>query len=117
MKTHKDLDVYVKAIDFVTEIYKATSTFPKSELYGLTNQIRRAAVSIPSNIAEGSARNHQAEFRQFLYVSLSSAAEIDTQILIAYNLGYITPEQKHRLNDDLSSISRMLQGLIKSIKL
>lgn len=117
VKTHKDLDVYKKSVDFVTVIYKVTADFPKNEIYGLTSQIRRAAVSIPSNIAEGSARNHQNEFRQFLYVSLSSAAEIDTQILIAYKLGYLTIEQKQQLDNELSSISRMLQGLIKSIKI
>jgi len=115
MKTHKDLDVYNKSVNFVTAIYKATANFPVSELYGLTSQIRRAAVSVPSNIAEGSARNHSNEFRQFLYISLSSTAEIETQLQIACNLGFITLEVKEQLDIELSSIARMLQGLIKSI--
>ena len=72
MKTHKDLNVWKLAIEFVTSIYKMTDKFPKSELYGLTSQIRRTSVSIPSNIAEGSARNHNKEFIQFLYIALSS---------------------------------------------
>jgi four helix bundle protein len=71
MKTHKDLDVWKKAIELVASIYKTTSSFPKEELYGLTSQIRRAAVSLPSNIAEGAARNHVNEFRQFLYIALA----------------------------------------------
>jgi four helix bundle protein len=71
MKTHKDLDVWKKAIELVASIYKIPSSFPKEELYGLTSQIRRAAVSLPSNIAEGAARNHVNEFRQFLYIALA----------------------------------------------
>ena len=116
VRTHKDLDVWKKAIEFVTEIYSVTGTFPKSELYGLTSQIRRAAVSIPSNIAEGATRNHKTEFKQFLYISLSSAAEIDTQLTIACNLNFIKKHKKDELITDLDSISRMIQGLIKSLK-
>ncbi len=116
MKTHKDLDVWKKAIEFVTAIYKITSTFPKNELYGLTSQIRRASVSIPSNIAEGSARHHDNEYRQFLYVSLGSAAELETQLIISMNLGYLDNENSKALISDLNIISRMIQGLIKSIK-
>ena len=72
MKTHKDLDVWKLSIDFVTDIYKVTSSFPKEDQFGLTNQIRRAAVSVPSNIAEGAARNSDKEFLRFLYISLGS---------------------------------------------
>ena len=72
MKTHKDLEVWKNSIELVTEIYRITETFPKSELYGLVNQIRRSAVSIPSNISEGAARNHQKEFIQFLYIAQGS---------------------------------------------
>ena len=115
IKTHKDLDVWKKAIEFVTEIYSMTGSFPKSERYGLTSQIQRAAVSIASNIAEGAARNHKAEFKQFLYIALSSAAEVDTQLIIPCNLNFIDNQEKDRLITDLSSISRMIQGLIKSI--
>ena len=115
MKTHKDLDVWKKSIEFVTEIYQVTNSFPKHELYGLTSQIRRSAISIPSNIAEGAARHHQKEFKQFLYISLSSSTELETQIIIAYNLEYINLSQYNLYIEKLEIISRMLQGLIKSI--
>ena len=115
MKTHKDLDVWKKAINFVTKVYTITGDFPNHELYGLTSQIRRAAVSIPSNIAEGAARRHKTEFRQFLYIALSSAAEVDTQLIIANNLGFLDKDKKETLQFELTSIAKMLQGLIKSI--
>jgi len=110
------LDVWKKSIELVASIYKITSSFPKEELYGLTSQIRRAAVSLPSNIAEGAARNHVNEFRQFLYIALASGAELETQLIIAKMLGFITDEKSQELINELNSISRMLQGLIKSIK-
>ena len=114
--THKDLNVWRKAIEFVTTIYSSTSSFPQSEKFGLTNQIRRASVSIPSNIAEGSARNHSKEFIQFLYIALSSASEVDTQIRISENLSFIEKEKADGLLLELESISKMIQGLIRSIK-
>ena len=89
MKTHKDLDVWKKSVSLVTSIYEVTKTFPKDEIYGITNQIRRSAVSIPSNIAEGSARKGEKEFIQFLYISLGSLAELETQLIIANNLKYV----------------------------
>ena len=116
MKTHKDLIVWQKSIDFVTIIYSVTRKFPDTEKYGLTNQIRRAAVSIPSNLAEGSARNHNKEFIQFLYIALSSAAEVDTQIRISLNLNYLNSESSEELLMELETISKMLQGLIKSVR-
>lgn len=116
MKTHKDLEVWKKAIELVTSIYKITSSFPKEEIYGLTSQIRRAAVSIPSNIAEGVARNHDNEFRQFLYIALASGAELETQLIISNMLGFVANEKSQELINELNSISRMLQELIKSIK-
>lgn len=114
-KTHKDLDVWRKAIDFVTTIYKSTGSFPNREIYGLTSQIRRSAVSIPSNIAEGAARKSASEFKQFLYIALASAAELETQLIIANNLEYLKDNESQTLIAELYSISRMLQGLIKSI--
>jgi four helix bundle protein len=114
MKTHKDLDVWNYAINFVTELYQITAKFPKEETYGLSSQMRRAAVSIPSNIAEGAARNHKNEFRQFLYISLSSAAELETQLIISEKLSYISKNQNENLIDKLNTISLMLQGLIKT---
>jgi four helix bundle protein len=116
MKTHKDLDVWKDGISFVTKVYKMTSSFPKEELYGITSQIRRAAISIPSNIAEGAARKSANEFRQFLYIGLSSAAELNTQLIISYNLGFLNKDQMDTLNTELDSLSRRIQGLIKSLK-
>ncbi len=114
--THKDLDVWKNSIEFVTFIYQITESFPKHELYGLTSQIRRASISIPSNIAEGSARRGKVEFKQFLYISLSSASEVDTQLLIAKNLGFINIDLYEQAAAKLEVISKMLQGLIKSIQ-
>lgn len=115
MKTHKDLDVWKNGIEYVTKIYEKTSSFPKEELYGLTSQIRRAAVSIPSNIAEGAARRSKKEFCHFLYVALSSAAELNTQIIISNKLGFLNYENSDELIKNLDLISRMIQGLIKSL--
>lgn len=117
MKTHKDLDVWKDGISFVTKVYKMTSSFPKEELYGITSQIRRAAISVPSNIAEGAARKTANEFRQFLYIALSSAAELNTQLTISNNLGFLDKDQMDKLNSELDSLSRRIQGLIKSLKI
>jgi len=111
-RTHKDLIVWQKAMDFVEEVYKLTNTMPKTEVYGLTSQIRRSAVSIPSNIAEGAARNHSKEFMQFLYVALGSVAELETQLLLAERLQFIPMAPI----GNLSEIKKMLLGLIKSKK-
>jgi four helix bundle protein len=115
MKTHKDLDVWKQSIELVTIIYEVTKSFPKEELFGITSQIRRAAVSIPSNIAEGAARNHNNEYRQFLYIALGSGAELDTQLIISNNLSYLSDKDLEQVVNKLTSISKMLQGLIKSI--
>jgi four helix bundle protein len=115
METHKNLIVWQKSIAFVTAIYNLTKSFPKEELYCLVNQIRRAAVSIPSNIAEGCARKNTKEYIQFLYVSLGSAAELETQLIISSNLGYIDNNGTHNLQIELGEIIRMLTGLIRSL--
>lgn len=112
MKTHKDLDVWKKSVDFVTTIYIETQNFPKGEIYGLTSQMRRAAVSISSNIAEGSARQGNKELVQFLYIALGSAVELDTQLIIARNLTYINEEEFIQLISKLEEIGKMLNGLI-----
>jgi len=115
MKSHKDLHVWQKSINLVTDIYDITKEFPKEELFGLTNQLRRAAVSIPSNIAEGSARNHNKEFIQFLYIAQGSCAEIETQLTISQNLNFISESTLKQLNEKLTEIRNMLIGLIKSL--
>lgn len=116
MKTHKDLDVWKLSIEFVTEIYNLTKYFPKEEQFGLTNQIRRASVSIPSNIAEGAGRRSDKEFLQFLYISMGSIQEIDTQLLISLNLNYLTKSEYEILLTKLDQISKMISGLIKFVK-
>ena len=114
MNTHRDLKVWQKSIDFFTKIYTETNNFPKTEIYGLISQLRRAAVSIPSNIAEGSARNTDKELLHFLYVSRASAAEIETQLLISKNLGFLN--DLNPLKEDLIEILKMITALINKIK-
>ena len=113
MKTHKDLDCWKRGIELVTEVYRVTKDFPKDELYGLTNQIRRAAVSIPSNIAEGAARNSEKEFAQFLYISLGSLSELETQFIISKNLVYIEEEKFDYIVSIITHVKRLILGLIK----
>jgi four helix bundle protein len=112
MKTHKDLLVWQKAMDFVVEVYDATRNFPANELYGLTNQIRRSAVSIPSNIAEGAARQTDKEFLQFLHIARGSLAELETQLILANRLKYTGTIQ----TDKIEEIRKMLSGLINNIR-
>lgn len=113
MKTHKDLEVGQKAIAFVTDVYNQTGNFPKEEMYGLVSQLRRSAVSIPSNIAEGAARQSNKEFIQFLYVALGSLMELDTQLIIAKNLNFLSNENLNDLQSKTDEIGKMLNGLIK----
>ena len=113
MKTHKDLNVWQESIAFVTLIYEKTKSFPKDELFSLTSQIRRCAISIPSNIAEGAARESNKEFIRFLFISQGSISELDTQLLIANNLKFLSKEDYVLLTDKLISIRKMLAGLIK----
>ena len=114
MNIHKDLLVWQRAIDFVTQVYKLTSEFPNHEMYGLTSQLRRASISIPSNIAEGAARKSDKEFVRFLYIARASAAEVETQFIISENLGYVLSD-KSNLKKELLSISKMLTALIHKI--
>jgi four helix bundle protein len=115
MKTHKNLIVWQKSISFVTSVYERTKYFPKKEWYCIVSQIRRAAISIPSNIAEGCARKNTKEYIQFLYVSLGSAAELETQLIISSNLGFIDKKETENLQKHLEEIIRMPTGLIKSL--
>ena len=116
MKTHKDLIVWQKSIDFVTKIYQSTKNFPREEIYGITSQIRRASVSVPTNIAEGSGRKNPKELNQFIYISLGSASELETLMLIANNLNYFTISVYNDLKSELTVIIRMLSALSKSLK-
>jgi len=110
---HKQLTVWQLAIELVTDIYALSYHFPNEEKFGLTNQLRRASVSIPSNIAEGAARQGNKEFIQFLYIALGSCSEVETQLMIASNLQYANIEQVIDKNDQ---VKKMLQGLIKHRK-
>jgi four helix bundle protein len=109
----RDLLVWQKAMNLVIQIYAITRRFPKEELFGLTSQMRRAAVSIPSNIAEGQGRLSRGEFRQFLGNARGSLAELETQLLIAEHLGYLPNAES--LFQDLAEVGRMLNGLISSL--
>jgi four helix bundle protein len=111
MKGHKDLIVWQRAMDLVVEIYRLTARFPKDELYALTSQLRRAAVSVPSNIAEGCGRNSRKELHQFLGHARGSLAEVETQILIANKLNYVSVEVTGPLLHRAGKLGRMLTGL------
>jgi four helix bundle protein len=111
----KDLIAWQKAMDLVTEVYRLTKSFPNDERFGLTAQLRRAAVSVPSNIAEGQARHSGADFRHFLHQARGSLAEVQTQLLIARNLGYISDADRRRLEERTEEAARILNGLTKAI--
>ena len=115
IKTYRDLQIWKKGIELVKEIYVITENFPKQELYGLVSQVRRSAVSIPSNIAEGFRRFHNKEYKQFLYVSLGSCAELETQITIAKELKYIQESTEEKLLEILDHIGRMTSNLLKKL--
>ena len=116
MRSHHNLNVWKQAMALVKNIYKITSTFPASEIYGLTNQIRRSAVSIPSNIAEGAARSGNKEFLKFLFIARGSLSELETQLLIASELGYIQESENQNIISEIEEIFGLLGGLIKSIQ-
>lgn len=116
MGNFKELLVWKKSIEFVTEIYEITSAFPSEEKFGLVSQIRRSAVSIPSNIAEGNARRSSADYIQFLKIARGSGAEVETQIIISKNLGFIEEVKSEELTSKITEIMKMLNGLINYLK-
>ena len=111
---YKELDVWNAGLDFVVHVYQVTGKFPKEEAYGLTSQIRRAAVSIPSNIAEGAARKSDKEFVQFLHISLGSLAEAETQLIIAERLKFL--QQQDTLFHEIRMLRIMLIGLLRYVR-
>jgi four helix bundle protein len=114
-KPHKRLALWQRSVEFVVSVYAETKSFPAAEKFGLAAQMRRAAVSIPSNVAEGSARRTRREYQQFLFIARGSIGELDTQIEIAGRLGYLKPEAVARLCVQLDAIGRMLTGLLKYV--
>ena len=116
MRPHQKLDAWGKSVDLVVEVYKVTEGFPKEEKYGLTSQIRRAAVSVPANIAEGAGRYSQKEFAHFVSNAQGSASELETELIIAHRLGYLSEALFIELITDLERIGRLITGLTRRIR-
>lgn len=116
VKSYRDLVAWQKAMELVTEIYRVTQRFPKEEMFGLTSQLRKAGVSIPSNIAEGRGRSSRGEFRLFLGHALGSLSELETQILISRNLDYLSETDAAHLLNLSAEVGRVLNGLISSFR-
>ena len=114
--SYKDLVAWQQAMELVELIYELSAKWPKSELYGLVSQVRRAAVSVVSNIAEGQGRNSRGEFLQFLGNARGSLLETETQILVAERLKYVNAEESQRVVDKIDRVSRLLYGLMQSLK-
>ena len=117
MKTYRDLIVWQKAIDLVIEIYEESISFPKDEIYGLTSQIRRSSISIPSNIAEGYGRNSTADYSRFLQIASGSLYEFQTQLLICFKIGYLSNEKYESLFSLSFEVEKMLSSLIKKLSI
>jgi four helix bundle protein len=116
MRTHEKLEVWKRAVEFVVTAYRVTESFPKDERFDLTSQVRRAAVSIPTNIAEGAARASNKEFVYFLSIAQGSASELSTELLIACRLGFLDSERLDLLSNELNEVGRMLSGLCKYLR-
>ena len=116
MKTHFDLNVWKESIKLVKEIYSITTKFPQNEVFGLTSQIKRAVISVPSNIAEGASRQTNREFIQFLYIAIGSLSEVETQLIIAKELNFIKQKDIQISLENIINIKKMINGLIKYLK-
>ena len=116
VKSYQDLETWQTAMDLVAEVYRVTKLFPKDEIYGLTNQLRRAAVSVPSNIAEGQGRDSTKEFLHYLSMAHGSLCEVETQLLIAQRLGYLNQEDAERSASLAASVGRLINGLSRSLR-
>ena len=116
LKNYRDLKVWQKSYILCLALYRITKIFPKEERYGLTSQIRRSAVSIPSNIAEGYGRKTTADYLRSLYIAYGSVCELETQILLSGDLNYVNKENLKALKDDTEEVERMLKSLIKSLE-
>ncbi len=116
IRNFKQLQIWQKGMEIVKLVYSLTGKFPQEELYGLTSQVRRASVSIPANIAEGFKRFHNKEYIQFLHVTLGSAAELETELLIARELGYISEDELNELSEKIDHLSKMTSSLIAKLR-
>src|SRR5262245_10009309 len=116
IKSFRDLETWQKAIELVEEVYKETISFPKEEIYGLVSQMRRAAVSVPSNIAEGQGRDSTNDFLRHLSIAYGSLCELQTQLLIGYRLSYLNQRTCERLEDVSASVARLINGLANSLR-
>jgi four helix bundle protein len=116
MKDFRELKVWEKAHQLTLAVYQATTAFPKEELYGLTSQIRRSAASIPTNIAEGCGRGSDDDFRRFLQIAMGSASELEYQLLLAHDLGYLVTAERDHLSGAVVEVKRMLASIIAKIK-
>ena len=116
LKNYKELKVWEKAYKLCLDIYTVTKRFPKEEIYGLTSQIRRSAVSIPSNIAEGYGRKTTSEYVRFLYIAYGSVCELETQTMISGDLNYMKKEKLQEIREELGDVERMLKAMIKSLE-
>lgn len=116
MNSYEDLEVWQRSVALATRLYKITDPFPSAEKFGLISQIRRAATSIPANIAEGWGRGSTKEYIQFLFVARGSLMELETHMIIAHNLEYLASEQLSELRSETRQVGKMLNGLIKALK-
>jgi len=116
LKNYKELKVWQKSYQLCLEVYRTTKGFPREERYGLTSQIRRAAVSVPSNIAEGYGRKTTPEYIRSLYLAYGSNCELETQTLLSGDLGYMKAQEREKLQKDIGEVERMLKALIKSLE-
>ena len=116
LKNYKELKVWQKSYQLCLEVYRSTKEFPREERYGLTSQIRRSAVSVPSNIAEGYGRKTTPEYIRSLYLAYGSNCELETQTLLSGDLGYMKAQEREKLQKDIGEVERMLKALIKSLE-
>lgn len=116
MRPHQKLEAWSKGVDLVVDLYKATDRFPKEERFGLTSQIRRAAISVPSNLAEGAGRHSRKEFGYFISNAQGSASELDTELIIAHRLGYLSESAFAELMSKLQRIGRLITGLSRQVR-
>ena len=116
MRAFRELKVWQKGHELTLDIYRAVRTFPKDEMYGLTSQLRRSAVSVPANIAEGCARGSEAELRHFLQIAMGSASEVEYYVLLAHELGYLGESQYETLSSRVTEVKRMLTSFVQKLR-